>query len=39
MSDKILVFSYVWLALVVAFGLTLMAVSLKYDRDPSDHTS
>ena len=39
MSDKILVFSYVWLALVAAFGLMLMAVSLKYDRDPSDRTS
>jgi len=36
MSDKILFFSYVWLALVAAFGLILMVVSLKYDRDASD---
>ncbi len=36
MNDSVLVFSYAWLGLVAAFGLTLMLVSLKYDRDPGD---
>jgi hypothetical protein len=36
MNDGVLVFSYAWLAVVAAFGLTLMAVSIKYDRVPGD---
>ena len=28
-----------WLVIGLGYGLALMAISLKYDRDPSDHVS